>query len=86
VDLRRLARRQTAILRYIDLRFRSQVRVGDEAVRQAYEEDVAGRPGAPPFDTAAAALRERLLAKELDEKIEDWIADLRSSAEIRYNP
>src|SRR4026209_3044810 len=41
-QLHRLARRQAAILKCVGFRFRPQVRVSDEAVREAYE---AGGPG-----------------------------------------
>jgi hypothetical protein len=86
-DLRRLARRQAAILRYVDFRFRPQVRVGDDAVRAAYEAELASRPDAdaPAFEAAAAGVRSRLEARALDEKIEAWIKELRAAAEVRYN-
>ena len=84
-DLRRLAHRQAVILRYVDLRFRPQVRVTEEAVRAAYEAELAGRPDAPTLEAASPALRARLEARGLDEKIEAWIKELRAAAEIRYN-
>jgi hypothetical protein len=84
-DLRRLARRQTAILKYIDFRFRPQVRVEEAEVRAAYDQEQAARPDPPPFEPAAAGVRARLEAAELDERIEEWVGELRSGAEIRYN-
>ena len=84
-DLRRLARRQTAILKYIDFRFRPQVRVDEAEVRAAYEKERASRPDAPPFEAAAPGLRSRLEAAGLDQRIEDWVKELRAAAEIRYN-
>jgi hypothetical protein len=84
-ELRRLARRQTAILKYIDFRFRPLVRVEDAEVRAAYDQDQATRPDAPPFEAAAAGIRARLEAAELDERIEDWVKELRAGAEVRYN-
>ena len=84
-DLRRLARRQTAILKYIDFRFRPQVRVEEAAVRSAWEQDRAARPDTPPFEDAAAGVRARLEAAELDQRIEQWVKELRAGAEIRYN-
>lgn len=84
-DLRLLARRQVAILKYVDFRFRAQVRVGDDRVRKAYESEYGGRP-APPFAEVAETLRERLARQDLDERIEAWAKELRAGAEIRYNP
>jgi hypothetical protein len=55
--LRRIARRQLAVLKYIEFRFRPQVRVEDEAVRTAYEEQYGGDPDAPGFEDAAQQLR-----------------------------
>jgi hypothetical protein len=85
-DLRRLARRQTAILKYIDFRFRPQVRVEETEVRAAYDLERAARPDTPPFETAAAGVRSRLEAALLDQRIEEWVRELRAGAEIRYNP
>ena len=84
-ELRRLARRQTAILKYVEFRFRPQVRVEDAEVRAAWDQARAARPDTPPFEEAAPALRARLEAEELDKRIEEWVGELRASAEIRYN-
>jgi hypothetical protein len=83
--LRRLARRQTAIVKYIDFRFRPQIRITDEAVRSAYEAEYGSRPEAPELAAVQDALRERLVARALDEKIEAWVKELRASAEVQYN-
>src|SRR5262245_47332140 len=48
-DLTRLLRRQIAILRYVDFRFRPQVRPTDAELQEAYAAEYAGRPDAPPF-------------------------------------
>lgn len=84
-DLRRLVRRQTAILKYIDFRFRSQVSVGEDEVQRAYAARWGAQPGAPPVEQVAPALREALLDQALDRRIEAWVAELRASAQIRYN-
>jgi len=84
-ELRRLVRRQTAIVKYIDFRFRPQVSVSDADVRRAYDARYGGDPGAPPLEGEAAALREALSQKALDERIEAWVAELRAGAAIRYN-
>jgi hypothetical protein len=84
-DLRRLARRQTAILKYVAFRFRPQVRVEDAEVRAAWDQARAARPETPPFEEAAPALRDRLESEELDKRIEEWVGELRAGAEIRYN-
>jgi hypothetical protein len=83
-ELRRLARRQAAILKYVDFRFRPQVRIDDEAVRREGESDHPG--DAPPSAAASDATLRRLAARELDARIEAWVKELRASAGVRYNP
>ena len=85
-ELRRLARRQTAILKYIDFRFRPQVRGEEAQVRAAGEQERAARPETPGFEEAAPRVRARLEGAELDQRIEQWVKELRAGAEIRYNP
>lgn len=85
-DVRRLVRRQATILKYVDFRFRPQVRVGDDRMKSAYEAEYADPAAAPPFADVAESLRERLVRQELDERIEAWVRELRAAAEIRYNP
>jgi hypothetical protein len=82
-QLRRLSRRQAAILKYVDFRFRPQVRIGEEAVRAAY--DAQSRPDGPAFEEAAPAIRAALAESDLTRRIEEWVKELRRSAEIRYN-
>jgi hypothetical protein len=83
-ELRRLIRRQAAILRYVEFRFRPQVRIREEELRAAWNEDYRGKPEGPPFEEAAPTLRARLERRALDERIEEWVRNLRSRAEIRY--
>ena len=69
-ELRRLARRQAAILKYVDFRFRPQVRIDDEAVRREWEADHPG--DAPPS------------AAEGEASI--FASSSRAGAGVRYNP
>ena len=84
--LRRMARRQTAILGYVAFRFGPQVRVDDAMLRSAYEAVRARQPEAPPFEDVALELRERLEREQLDRKVEEWVRELREDAEILYVP
>jgi hypothetical protein len=86
VDLRRLVRRQAVILKYVNLRFLPQVRVSDDVVREAYTAEYGQRPDAPSFAEAAPSLREQLVRRDLDARIEGWVKELRAGAEVRYNP
>jgi hypothetical protein len=79
--LRRMARRQSTILKYVDFRFRPQVRVGEEAVA----EGVRARGDAEDAGDVER-VRRQLEAEDLDRRIEAWVAELRAAARIRYNP
>ena len=83
--LRRIARRQTVILKYIELRFRPQIRVDDAELLLAYQEEYGGRPEAPPMEAVTRELSARLISRALDRRIESWVAELRSGARIRVN-
>jgi hypothetical protein len=80
--LRRLARRQAVILKYVEFRFRPQVRVTDEQLREAYARAYPD-PNAPTFEEVSAELREQALRRQLDEAIEAWVRDLRAAADVR---
>jgi hypothetical protein len=84
--LRRKALVQITIASYIDLRLRPLVRVEDAEVRRAFNERVVNEPEPPSFSLVAAALRESLERESLDQKIEEWVASLRRTAEIRRPP
>lgn len=81
--LRRIARRQAAILKYVAFRFRPQIKIDEAAVAKAYAAEIAGRPGAAPLSVAFSEIESRLAARALDERIETWIKELRSGARIR---
>jgi hypothetical protein len=84
--LRRIAWRQSVILKYIELRFRPQIRVDEAELQKAYDDQYAGRPDAPPLLEVAKQLLERLQSQALDKRIEGWVAELRAAARIRLNP
>jgi hypothetical protein len=85
-ELSRLLRRQLGILKYVEFRFRPQVRPSEEDLQAAYAEQYGSRPEAPSFDTVVEALRERLVRKQLDQKVEEWVSELRREADIRKVP
>ena len=73
--IRRMARRQLVILSYIDFRFRPLIAATEEEV----EAERARREGLSP-----ESARELIERRRLDQRVELWIADLRSGARIRY--
>jgi hypothetical protein len=85
-ELRARAHREAAILKYVHFRFLPQIRIDEDAVRKAYESDVGKEVGAPSFQDAAPQIRQRLVDRDLDLRIESWVKELRTAAQIRYNP
>jgi len=85
-NLRRLLRRQLAILKYVEFRFRPQARVSDEEVRKAWEEEQAGSPAGPALEDEQETIRARLERRALDERVEAWVKELRARADVRYVP
>jgi len=85
-ELRRLLHRQLSILKYVEFRFRPQVRVDDEEVRRVWEEEQAGRPAGPALEDEQEAIRARLERRALDERVEAWVRELRARADVRYVP
>jgi len=82
-ELRLLASRELRVLRYIEYRFRPLVRVDDAGLLRAWALEHPEAP--PPARAEAEALRARLESRDLDAKVEAWVAELRAAAEIRYN-
>lgn len=80
-DLRRLVVRQIAILKYVEFRFRPQLRVSDEEVRAAFEADPSAGDS---WEASKQAIRERLERRALDERVEAWVRELRARADVRY--
>jgi hypothetical protein len=81
----RTLERRAAIRRYAAFRFRPQIRLDEEAVRQAYRDRWGGAAGAPDFKTVAPGLREELMTEAVDRRVAAWVKELRAAAHIRYN-
>lgn len=79
--LRRLLRREITILKYVEFRFRPQLRVSDQEVRAAFEADPAA--GAS-WEAEKDKVRARLERRALDERVEAWVRELRARADVRY--
>ena len=80
-DLRRLIGRQIAILKYVEFRFRPQLRVSDQEVRAAFEADPSAGDS---WEAAKDHVREQLERRALDERVEAWVRELRARADVRY--
>src|SRR5262245_51370243 len=79
--LRRVLKRQITILKYVEFRFRPQLRVSDQQVRAAFESDPSAGES---FEAEKEKIRERLERRALDERVEAWVRELRGRADVRY--
>lgn len=80
-ELQRVVARQIAILKYVEFRFRPQLRVSEQDVRAAFEADPSA--GAS-WEAAKQGLREQIERRALDERVEAWVRELRGRADVRY--
>ena len=85
-ELRRVVYAEAVILKYVEFRFSPELRVSDSDLERAYAKTYGERPDAPGLAMVAEALKEALARRELDQKIEAWIKELRQGAEIRILP
>jgi hypothetical protein len=73
------------ILKYVDFRFRTEVRISDGDVQKAYLAQYGQSASAPALSEVSDVLRKGLEDAQVGEKVEAWVKELRASAEIRYN-
>ena len=90
-DLREALLRQSALLRFIDLRFKPEVEVRDIDV-QAYYETVflpearrrGIRPDPPYDDDVRAQCEEAVTAQLVNRRVDAWLREVRGRSRISY--
>lgn len=80
------------MLHLIDQRLRPAASPGDDAVRDYYRQNFVPEfrkknPGAatPPFDDVEDQIREVLSEKRINELLEQWIEELKSSSRVQFH-
>jgi parvulin-like peptidyl-prolyl isomerase len=85
--LERSLRRQLVISHYLDNRFRSLIYVNDEEIREYYDEEVVpaltSAEPQPELDMIEDVIRQVLVEKKFNERVDAWIESLKSRARIR---
>jgi len=81
-------RQRLSILRFIDIRFRSGVRISNEEIEEYYEKSVLPvfkrqNEKPPPLDEVSQSIREILLQQHVNVLLEDWIKSLHDEGSIR---
>ena len=79
--LRRILRRQITILKYVEFRFRPQLRVSDQQVRAAFESDPQAGES---FEAEKERIRDRLERRALHDRVEARVREQRVRPDVRY--
>jgi hypothetical protein len=78
--------RRMAVLRFIELRFRSGIRVTPEEIEKYYRETLAPlysrRNDAPPLEKLSARIQEILLQQRVNALLSDWLKSLQDQGEV----
>jgi hypothetical protein len=83
-----LLRRQIAIARYLDRRFRSLVYVTEDEIRNYYDQEIvpalrdAGEP-VPERESVTESIQQILVEKKFNDRVDSWIDNLKSRVRIR---
>lgn len=77
-----------AIIRFIDLRFRSGIHIASDQVSAYYQKNLVpalqkNHEAAPPLDAVAPRIREILLQQQVNGLFQDWLGSLRDQGNIR---
>lgn len=79
---------QVNLLRYLDLRFRPEIRIDQRAIENYYREQLlpqlrrAGTPE-PPLQQVAAMIEQLLVERRMNQLQSQWVRSLRTQADIQ---
>lgn len=78
--------RRMAMLRFIELRFRSGIRIAPEEIQKFYEQTLIPqyrrREDAPPLETVSARIQEILLQRHVNALLNDWLKSLQAQGQV----
>jgi len=81
-------KQRLAILRFIDLRFRTGIRISHESIAEYYAKSVVPaferqHETAPPLESVSARIQEVLLQQQVNGLLQDWLTSLRGEGSVR---
>lgn len=87
-SLERILKRQLGVHRYLDRRFRALVYVSEEEIQRYYEEEIvptlsASGESVPRLEVVSERIRQIIVEKKFNERVDQWIESLKSRARIR---
>jgi parvulin-like peptidyl-prolyl isomerase len=88
LELKHRLRRQLKISHYLDNRFRLLIYVSDEEVQEYFDNEVLAAAAAvgepqPTLEMVEDVIRQILVEKKFNERVDAWIESLKSRARIR---
>ena len=75
---------QATVLEFIQVRFRPGVQVPEEEVRDYYDSELKGKPGAPTFEAAREQIEQVLTQQRVDRALERWLGQARTQQRIVF--
>lgn len=87
-ELRERITQRIQVLRFIEQRFRSGVRISDKQVEDFYNKNMLPEYAkqnatAPPLDSVRGRVSELLLQQQVSSLLDDWLKTLRESGRVR---
>jgi hypothetical protein len=82
---------QLTLLRFIDVRFRPGIQIGDEEIRKYFDDHMsaglmAAQPGqTPSVDDHRAGIVQKLIGRAADQQVEQWLKESRRRTRIQYH-
>lgn len=81
-------KQRLTILRFIDVRFRTGIRISHESVAEYYEKTVVPaferqHQNAPPLEEVSSRIQEVLLQQQVNGLLRDWLTSLRTEGSLQ---
>lgn len=90
-DLKARLTWQLMLVRFIDVRFRPGIQIGDEEIRKYFDEHmraglIQAHPGqTPSVDDYRAGIEQTLISQAADQQVEQWLKEARRRTHIQYH-
>ena len=90
-DLKARLTWQLTLLRFIDVRFRPGIQIGDQEIRKYFDEHLRAvleqaHPGqTPSLDEQRAGIEQTLISQAADAQVEQWLKEAHSRTRIQYH-
>ncbi|MBC8167640.1 MAG: hypothetical protein H7Y20_17445 [Bryobacteraceae bacterium] len=86
-DVRSAFEWQAVLLDFVEVRFRPEVQLPDQEIRDYYEEHIKGKStpeATPSFEEARPKIEEILTQQRIDNALDRWLGQTRTQSRIRY--